>query len=127
MTLIEIIVVLAILGLIASAVGVGVMNAFNKAKIDNTRLQLGNFKQALDVYKVRNSKYPDTGAGLRALVDKGIIETLPQDAWGNEYVYINEGGKPVVTSYGADGAPGGTDDNADISSKDLGANAAANP
>jgi general secretion pathway protein G len=123
MTLIEIIVVLAILGLIASAVTVGVMNAFAGAKVDATKLQIGNFKTALDAYKVKNSKYPDTGAGLQALVDKKIMESLPKDAWGNDYVYMNEGGTPVILSYGADGAPGGTDENADISSKDLNATA----
>jgi general secretion pathway protein G len=52
-------------------------------------------------------------------VDIQALEQIPRDPWNNEYVYMNEGGKPVVISYGADGTSGGEGNDADISSKDL--------
>src|SRR5687768_17887522 len=60
MTLIEIIVVLAILGLIASAVTVGVMQNFADARVNVAKQEIGNIKTALDVFKVKKGKYPDT-------------------------------------------------------------------
>ena len=46
-----------------------------------------------------------------------ILDKMPKDAWGNDYVYTLENGRPVVTSYGADGVPGGEGPNADISNR----------
>ena len=56
--------------------------------------------------------------GLKALVDTNNLEKLPTDPWDHEFVYLNEGGKPVIISYGRDGTPGGEGEDADISSKD---------
>ena len=116
MTLIEIMVVITILGLIAAAVGVAVMPALAQARRDRASLDIKNIHQALDLYKTRKGKYPDTGSGLRALVETNALKEMPKDPWGNDYVYLNEGGKPVITSYGADGQNGGSDEDADISS-----------
>jgi len=116
MTLIEIMVVITILGLIAAAVGVAVMPQLAKARQDRASLDIKAIQQALDLYKTRKGKYPDTGSGLRALVEAQSLKELPKDPWGNDYVYLNEGGKPVITSYGADGQNGGADEDADISS-----------
>jgi general secretion pathway protein G len=116
MTLIEIMVVITILGLIAAAVGVAVMPQLAKARQDRASLDIKNIQQALDLYKTRKGKYPDTGTGLRALVEAQALKDMPKDPWGNDYVYLNEGGKPVITSYGADGQNGGGDEDADISS-----------
>lgn len=122
MTLIEIMVVITILGLIAAAVGVAVMPQLAKARQDRAALDIKNIQQALDLYKTRKGKYPDTGSGLRALVQEQALKEAPKDPWGNDYVYMNEGGKPVITSYGADGQSGGADEDADISSNSANAN-----
>jgi general secretion pathway protein G len=115
MTLIEIMVVITILGLIAAAVGVAVIPQLNQARVDRARLDIKNIQNALKLYYTKKGNYPDTATGLRGLVEMQALEALPRDPWNNEYSYLNEGGKPVIVSHGADGTSGGGDD---ISSKD---------
>jgi general secretion pathway protein G len=118
MTLIEIMVVITILGLIAAAVGVAVIPQLNQAKVDRARLDIQNIQGALKLYYTRKGNFPDTATGLKALVDTQTLEQLPKDPWNNDYVYLNEGGKPVIISYGADGVAGGEGQDADVSSRD---------
>ena len=118
MTLIEIMVVITILGLIMAAVGVSVISTLEDAKRDTARLDIKNIQSALKIYYTKKGKYPDTGTGLRALVEMRSLEKIPQDPWGHDYVYLNEGDTPVITSYGADGTQGGESRDADISSRD---------
>ncbi len=120
MTLIEIIVVITILSLLMAAVGVAVIPRLEEAKVDRAKLDIANILNALKTYYAKKGNYPDTGAGLKALVDTQILEKQPVDPWDHEYVYMLESGKPVVISYGKDGSPGGSESDADISSKDLG-------
>lgn len=120
MTLIEIIVVITILSLLMAAVGVAVIPQLNAAKVDRAKMDIQNIQIALKTYYAKKGNYPDTGGGLKAVVDAQILEKMPVDPWDHEYVYVQESGKPVVISYGKDGSPGGTEDDADISSKDLG-------
>jgi general secretion pathway protein G len=117
MTLIEIMVVLVILGLIASAVVIAVFPQLQKARVDRTVLDIGNLENAFKLYNARRGKFPDTATGFKALVDMEIIDKMPKDAWGNDYVYVLENGRPIITSYGADGVPGGDAYNADISNR----------
>ncbi|CAM3519995.1 prepilin-type N-terminal cleavage/methylation domain-containing protein [Corallococcus sp. ZKHCc1 1396] len=119
MTLIEIMVVITILGLIAAAVGVAVMGQFGTAKEKRVSLDFGGLEQGLQLYAVKKGRLPDTATGLRALVDEGILTKLPQDPWGQDYVYTLERSRPVIVSLGADGAPGGEGDDRDLSSRDL--------
>ena len=118
MTLIEIMVVITILGLIAAAVGVAVIPMLNESRRDRVGLDIKSIQNGLKIYDTRKGQYPDTGTGLRALVELGVFDALPKDPWGNDYVYMNEGSKPVILSYGADGTSGGESYDADISSKD---------
>lgn len=118
MTLIEIMVVITILGLIAAAVGVAVIPQLNQARRDRAELDIKNIQNALKLYYTKKGNYPDTATGLRGLVEMQALEQIPRDPWNNEYVYLNEGGKPVVISYGADGTSGGEGQDADISSRD---------
>ena len=120
MTLIEIMVVITILGLIAAAVGVAVIPQLNQARRDRAELDIKNIQNALKLYYTKKGNYPDTATGLKGLVDMQALEALPKDPWNNEYVYMNEGGKPVIISYGADGTAGGEGSDADVSSKDSG-------
>jgi general secretion pathway protein G len=117
-TLLEILVVIAILGLLTAAVSVAVVPLFVNAKIDTTRNNITDIRTSLQTYFLRKGRYPDTGAGLQALVDAQIIDKMPHDGWGHDYVYLLEADKPVIVSYGADGVPGGAGPDADISSKD---------
>ena len=116
MTLIEIMVVITILGLIAAAVGIAVVPKLEEAKHDRAVLDIKTIQGGLQLYYAKSGKYPDTATGLKALVDTQTVQDVPKDPWGNEYIYTNENGKPVITSYGRDGQPGGDGPDADISS-----------
>lgn len=119
MTLIEIIVVITIIALLTASVAVAVIPRLEEAKRDRAKgIDIPAIKQGLDTYYAKKGKYPDTGLGLKALVDSQILEKIPTDPWENEYVYLLESGKPVILTYAKDGAPGGSDNDADISSKD---------
>jgi general secretion pathway protein G len=120
MTLIEIIVVITILSLLMAAVGVAVIPQLEAAKVDTAKLDIQNINMALKTYYAKKGNYPDTGSGLKALVEQQILDKQPVDPWQHDYIYVLEAGKPVIISYGKDGAPGGTDADADISSKDIG-------
>jgi general secretion pathway protein G len=118
MTLVEIIVVITILALIMGAVAVAVIPQLEQSRRDRAKLDIGNIMGALKIYYAKKGTYPDTGLGLKALVDAQILDKPPKDPWDNDYIYLLESNKPVLTSYGADKAPGGSDAAADISSKD---------
>jgi general secretion pathway protein G len=120
MTLIEIMVVITILGLIAAAVGVAVIPKLGEAKQDRARLDIKQIESALKLYYTKKGSYPDTATGLNALVQTQNLDKLPIDPWDRPYVYLNEGGKPVVISYGRDGQPGGDGEDADVTNRDPG-------
>lgn len=121
MTLVEIMVVLVILGLITGAIVVAVVPRLEEARRDRAALDIQNIQSALKLYYTKKGNYPDTGAGLKALVDAQYLEKV-EDPWGNDYTYLREGrGEPTIISYGRDGQQGGEGPDADISSKDLGA------
>ncbi|WP_049723713.1 type II secretion system major pseudopilin GspG [Gilvimarinus polysaccharolyticus] len=126
-TLVELLVVLAIIGLLAGLVGPKVLNQLGGAKTDTAGVQIRDFEQALEIYMLDTGKFPTTEQGLEALVkDPGSVagwngsylrrDELPQDPWKNDYQYKfpGEHGQFDVLSYGADGRPGGEGDNADI-------------
>lgn len=118
MTLIEIMVVMTIMALIMAGVAVAVIPRLDEARVDTARSDIHSIRTALDMYYAKRGRYPDTSTGLASLVEGQFLAEVPVDPWGNAYVYLNEGGKPVITSYGADGAPGGEGTAADVSSKD---------
>ena len=120
MTLIEIMVVVAILGMIASVVGVAVMKQFSSAKIQTAELDIKGFADGLALYKIKHSHFPTTAEGLAALYTEGSLGgEAKKDPWGNDYVYLCPGTKHTdsydIISYGADGKPGGDNEDADIS------------
>lgn len=123
MTLIEIMVVITILGLIAAAVGIAVVPKLEQAKHDRAVLDIQNIQGALKLYYAKKGNYPDTASGLNALVTDQDFETVPKDPWNHDYLYLNEGGKPLIKSYGRDGQEGGEGPDADVTSADLQASA----
>lgn len=116
MTLVEIMVVLVILGLIAGAVVVAVVPRMEEAKQDTAKLDMQAIQSALKLYYTKKGNYPDTATGLKALVDGQYLEKIT-DPWNNEYLYLNEGGRPVIISYGRDGQQGGEGPDADIDTR----------
>lgn len=113
MTLIEIMVVLTILATIAAAVAVNVIRQIDKARQDVALSDIRAIEGALKLHYARHGRFPDPAKGL-----KGLDLVRTKDPWKREYVYILESGKPVIISYGRDGAPGGEGADTDISSRD---------
>lgn len=125
-TLVELLVVLAILGLLVGLVGPQVMKHFAGAKSDTAKLQIEDLGSALDLFYLDNGRYPSGSEGLGALITapSGLPHwngpylkkpSLPRDPWGNDYHYTLPGqhGAYDLVSYGADNAPGGEKDNRD--------------
>lgn len=124
MTLIEILVVLVILGLIATAVAVNVVGSSERARVDRAKTDVQRIaSDGVEAFKVMRGRYPTTEEGLRVLVEEKFLKanspdgTL-KDPWNREYVYLYPGQAHPdafdVKSYGADGQPGGDGENADI-------------
>ena len=128
-TLIELLVVLVILGLLAGLVGPRILSYLGGARADSARLQIENFKSALDLYAIDVGGYPTTAQGLKALLaNPGGVRgwngpylrsnALPDDPWGTAYNYRAPGqhGAFDLYSLGADRKEGGSGDDADITS-----------
>lgn len=131
-TLLEILIVITILGILASLVAVRVMDRPGEARAMKARVDIQTLEQALRLFKLDTSFYPSTEQGLRALVEppttgriprkyreEGYLEkgVVPKDPWGNEYLYLSPGvhNKDFdLWSYGADGEEGGEGEDADI-------------
>ncbi len=123
-TLLELLVVLAILGMIAAFAAPRVFKYLASARTDSARVQIENLGQGIDLYKLEVGTYPPD---LEALVQSPSGEerwngpylkksVIPKDPWGNDYVYRfpGEHGPYDLASLGADKAEGGEDENADI-------------
>lgn len=133
-TLLEVMVVVVILGILASFVVPNLLGNKEKADQQKAISDISALEQALDMYKLDNSVYPSTDQGLEALVNKpsgtpeprnyrnnGYIKRLPNDPWGREYQYLSPGdnGTIDIFSLGADGEEGGEEANADIGNWNL--------
>ena len=116
-TLVELMVVIVIIGLLATIVIINVMPAADRAAVTKARADIATLEQSLDMYKLDNQRYPTSDEGLQTLVTGNYIRRLPNDPWGNAYRYAAPGreGQPfTVATWGADGREGGTGENADI-------------
>ncbi len=132
-TLIEVMVVLVIIGILAALIVPSVMSRPDEARVTAARQDIASIVQALKLYRLDNMRYPTTEQGLEALVKKpalapippnwkssGYLDRLPKDPWGHPYQYLQPGlhGEGDVMSLGADGAPGGEGNDADLGSWD---------
>ena len=125
-TLVELMVVIFIVGLLTTVVVINVLPSQGKAMVQKAKADIAILSQALETYRLDNLTYPDGGQGLTALVTppvgaagartEGYIKKLPNDPWGRPYQYTLPGKSSAfdVYSLGADGAPGGQDNDADI-------------
>jgi general secretion pathway protein G len=124
MTLIEILVVMVILGLIATAVAVNVVGAAGKARVDRAKTDVQRIaSDGVEAFRVMRGRYPSTEEGLKLLIDEKFLKPNDKDGtlkdpWGREYIYLYPGQAHAdafdVKSYGADGQPGGDDENSDV-------------
>ena len=131
-TLLEILIVITILGILASLVAVKLMDRPGEARALKAQLDINTLENALKLYKLDNAFYPSTEQGLRALVETpsvgripkkwregGYLEkgVVPKDPWENDYLYLSPGTRNPdfdLWSYGADGEEGGEGEDADI-------------
>jgi general secretion pathway protein G len=127
-TLVEMLVVIAIIGLIMGLIGPRVLNYLSESKVKAAKIQIQSFESALDLFNLDAGRYPSTAEGLTALVRRtpGLAAwngpylrggNVPNDPWNNPYVYRAPGehGAYDIVSYGADGQEGGSGVAADIS------------
>lgn len=115
-TLVEVLVTLVIISLLIGFTVVSVVPQIGKGKTVRVEGDISAIETALELYSLDNFNYPSQQEGLEALVSGGYIKKLSLDPWGNPYEYRNPGERiPVeIFSLGADGEPGGEDQNADI-------------
>jgi len=125
-SLLEILVAIAIMGILLSLVVINVLPAQDQAMVQKARADIATLEQALDAYRLDMREYPSSEAGLQALVtaprdaanyrDGGYIRRLPDDPWGNpyQYVYPGQNGMLDIYSLGRDGREGGEGLDADI-------------
>ena len=133
-TLLEVMVVVVILGILAALVVPKIISRPDEARVIAAKQDIASLLQALKLYRLDNQRYPTTEQGLQALSVRpttapvppnwktgGYIERLPKDPWGSPYQYLNPGvrGEIDVFSFGADGAPGGEGNDADVGSWNL--------
>ena len=125
-TLLELLVVVVIIGLLAGFVAPRYFGQVGKSEVNVAKAQLDALEKALDQYRLDVGRYPDSELGLKALVQKPANEPkwagpylrkgVPSDPWGKQYVYRNPGtrGEFDLVSYGKDGRPGGSGEDADL-------------
>jgi len=111
-TLLELMVVILILGLLASFVLPKLTGKSEEAKVKVVCIQMKSISQALKMYKVDNSSYPTTSQGLKELSKKNYFEDgkLPKDSWNQEYIYTSDEDGFEIISFGANKKEGGSDD-----------------
>jgi general secretion pathway protein G len=127
-SLIEIMIVIIILGLLASLVLPNLLGQSEKAKQGIVCIQMQSINDALKNFKLQNGIYPSTEEGIQALIsnpnpekyksypDGGFLDgSVPIDPWKNPYIYVNNDGEIDMISLGADGKENGTKESADIS------------
>jgi general secretion pathway protein G len=135
-TLIELMVVIVILGILATVIVPKLMERPGQAKQVKAKLDISSLETALKLFKLDNGFYPSTEQGLQALVEAPTTGTIPKkfppggylekgkvpkDPWGNDYIYLCPGihGKYDISSLGADGVAGGTGEDKDINSWEI--------
>ena len=128
-TLVEIMVVVAIIGMLATLAVTKIMGNVATAKVTTTQTKIAQLEQALELFNLHNGFCPTTEQGLKALVEKpvtspvpenyqkgGYLKEVPKDGWNREFIYVCPGtkGEFDIISLGADGKEGGDDANRDL-------------
>ena len=124
MTLVEIMVVIAIIGILMTVVGINVAARLDDANVETTKIQIRQIEQGLQLYAAKHKgKYPGTSDGLAAAQKYFKDGSVPNDAWDHEFQYFSPGThgdhEYEIISLGKDGQEGGDDVAADIQSWDM--------
>jgi len=131
MTLLEIMVVIAIMGMIATIVTKQVLGRYQQAKVETARTEIGVVREAVQLFYLDNDFYPSsledlvnkpaTGQELKRWPENGYLDAVPKDPWKNEYIYVAPATDSAfeIISLGRDGAEGGEGYDRDIRSSDL--------
>jgi general secretion pathway protein G len=126
-TLLELLVVVAIIGLLVGYVAPRYFGQIGKSEVNTAKAQIDAFEKALDQYRLDTGRYPSAELGLNALLERPqnepkwngpyLKKAVPLDPWGKPYAYRAPGEKGDfdLMSYGKDGVPGGSGENADLS------------
>jgi general secretion pathway protein G len=130
-SLIELMIVIAIIGLLIGLVGPKVMNSFDRAKVDTTKVNMKQISTVLKNYRLDCGSYPTTDQGLDALKAKpasgaecknyapgGYLQNQAKDAWDIGFLYMSDGNTFEIKSLGSDKKEGGADYAADITVTD---------
>lgn len=133
-TLIEVLVVVVILGILATVIAPKILGRPEEARRTKAAVDIKGIETALNMYKIDSGIYPSTEQGLRALVEKptvgqeprkwrtgGYLSKTPNDPWGTPYIYLSPGthGDYDLISFGSDGEAGGEESNADINNWEI--------
>jgi len=131
-TLLELMIVIVIMGLLATIVMPRILNRPEQARRTKALVEIRNIESALALFKTDTGRFPATSDGLAVLASNpggingynsdGYLKRVPLDPWGNPYIYISPGPNSKdydLESYGKDGENGGTGDGADIESWNL--------
>jgi general secretion pathway protein G len=127
-SLIELMIVIGIMGLLIGLVGPKLMERFDGAKVDTTRVQMKQIGSTLKTYRLDCGQYPTTEQGLDAMIHKSstgpdcknyapggyMDKKVPHDAWDQEFMYTSDGSTYEIKSYGSDKKEGGDGYKADI-------------
>ncbi|AYQ56478.1 General secretion pathway protein G [Bathymodiolus thermophilus thioautotrophic gill symbiont] len=120
-TLIEILVVVAIIGILASIIVPKLTSKVGQARVQKAHHDIKTLSSTLSLYKLDKFSYPSSNQGLSVLVGD-YLDKLPKDPWNREYLYLSPGTHGVKSfdlySYGADGVAGGSDEDKDINNWD---------
>jgi general secretion pathway protein G len=132
MTLIEIMIVIAIIGGLLTVLGTTAFNQFEKSRVDTTKISMKTISNALEAYNLSCNTYPTTDQGLASLVTKPagdacsnwgpgayLKKAQTKDAWGKEFIYESDGGTFELKSFGKDKKEGGEGYAKDLSSSEL--------
>ena len=130
-TLIEIMVVVIILGILTAIVAPNIIGRVGDAQISAAKQDIRNIESAFRLYRLDNFNYPSNEQGIKALTTKPVgqntrnwkgpyLNRMPLDPWGNQYLYMHPGLNREIDiyTYGRDGRPGGSGDDADIGNWD---------
>lgn len=131
-SLVEIMIVVAIIGLLVSTMGSRIFGGLDKAKVQNAKVMMRKFADALEMYSTDCNTYPTTDQGLDALVEEpqgepacdswgpvSYMRKIPKDPWGRPYIYESDGMTFNIISLGKDKREGGEGFSADIEYADL--------
>lgn len=114
MSLVEVMVVIAIILTLMAIIGAGVMSVFADSQVDTTKLQMTRVAERVQIYSLRHKGVPSSSDGLNAVYDG---EEVPKDSWNNDFRFVSPGPNGMdfdIISLGADGQEGGSGRNADI-------------